>query len=84
VGSRPVSNHGNMRDLQPEDLKGNESDSENGSSLGSNIMKSNSSDDEEEVNFQLPTVWENVDVEDAPIGERTRHSLRMAVYLRCY
>ena len=24
VGSRPVSNHGNMRDLQPEDLKGNE------------------------------------------------------------
>ena len=60
-----------MRDLQPKDLKGNESDSENGSSLGSN-MESNSSDDEEEVNFQLPTVWENVDVEDAPIGERTR------------
>ena len=63
VGSRPVSSHGNMRDLEPRDLNGAVSDTENGSSLGSN-MESESSDEEEKVNFQLPTVWEDTDVED--------------------
>jgi len=71
VGSRPVSNHGNMRDLEPRDLNGADSDSEYGSSIGSN-MEFDSSDDEEEVNFQLPEVWENVIVENAPAEDPER------------
>ena len=71
VGSRPVFSHGNMRELEPQDINGARSDSDNGSSIGSN-MESDSSVDEEEINFQLPEVWEDVDVEDAPVGDPER------------
>jgi hypothetical protein len=60
-----------MRDLEPRDLNGAVSYTENGSSLGSNL-ESESSDEEEKVNFQLPTVWEDIDVEYAPVGDPER------------
>ena len=65
VGSRPVGNNGNMRDLETRDLNTARSGYEDGSSIGSN-MESEGSDAEAEANFDLPTVWEDVVVEDAP------------------
>ena len=68
VGSRPVSNHGNMRDLEPVDLNGIETNNEDNMSIGSNLGSEGSAD-EEEVNFELPTIWEDVDIEEAPVED---------------
>eukprot|EP01035_Chromulina_nebulosa_P027422 gene27422-36069_t len=68
VGSRPVTSNGNMRELEPRDLRGVEAGNQDNSSIGSNMESDNSDDDEED----LPTVWVDVDVEDAPDDDPER------------
>ena len=71
VGARPVNFNGNLRDLEPRDLRTVEAGDKDGSSIGSN-MESDGSDEDENANFDLPTEWEDVDVEDAPEDDLQR------------
>ena len=71
VGSRPVSSNGNLRVLEPRDLLPSKEDGLEGDSIGSN-MESDRSGDDENLNFEIPEEWEDVDVEDAPADEPHR------------